>query len=299
MSPIEKNIARWRENLPEALWMLPIWVLWQRRPRPGKPGEWDKLPYYTNGTARHGKQGSSKDRRQLAEFGDVLAAYVRSECVRDGIGAAPLPDIPVWYLDQDKIDTDPKRQEFANRVIASGTYVEYSPSGRGLRAIFAGKIGLDKKNLHVGLETFDSQGFVTLTGAKIAGDEVIPCPPDLATEILSAVTAGSLRKSTNTAIPDAPAENLELLKGVRLPMKLRARLANPYPNNCDRSAAAFSIALSLARCGVSREAAMEVMSLNELLVPALERRAGDIESARAWMWRYVVSPAYAAGVVSR
>jgi hypothetical protein len=29
-----------------------------------------------------------------------------------------------------------------------------------------------------------------------------------------------------------------------------------------------------------------------VLVPALERREGDIDSARDWMWLYVVLPAF-------
>jgi len=77
-----------------------------------------------------------------------------------------------------------------------------------------------------------------------------------------------------------------------IPRRITERLTEPYPAGADRSAVAYSIALQLSRTGISSHEALELMSVPQVLAPALERRGGDIESARAWMWNYVVLPAY-------
>lgn len=290
---IDANIARWRTAVPEELWPLPAWVVWKRVPKPGKPGRYDKHPYCADGRPRCGTQGSPEDRARLVEFGDVLVAYRRG--LYDGPGIAALSDLPYWFGDfDDCIDAAGNLSPLAQHVVASGTYCERSPSGRGVRAIFSGKAGLDKKNHDRGVEVFDSRGFVTVTGDSIGGESIVPCPPELLAEILAIVRAGSRQKIPSAAvgISQAPAENPALAQTVRLPMGLWRRILRPYPPGCDRSAVAFALALKLKFHGLTREQALEVMSATPCIEPAAERRGGDIASAREWLWRYVVSPAF-------
>lgn len=295
--PHDMAIAGWRASIPEELWSVPAWLMWVRRPKPGKPGKFDKIPHYVDGRQRCGTNGSRDDRAQLVEFGDALVAY---RCGRfDGIGVALLPDVPVWALDLDDCITDGHLSGLAQRAVQTGTYCERSPSGHGIRALFAGKIGLDKKNHTAGVEVFDRRGFVTITGDRIAreilaDESLLLCPPPLLSELLAIVHAGP--KSTRVApLTDAPPENPALARAVKLPLRIWQRLANPYPSGCDRSAVAYSIALQLSHRGVTAEQALELMSAPEILAPALERRSGDIASAREWMHRYVVLPAFESG----
>lgn len=290
LSPVDAAIARWRERLPEELFDLPVFLLWVRKAKPGKQGKFDKIPLYANGVQRHGVNGSERDRAQLVELGDALLAFKRSHA--DGIGLALLPHVHVWALDLDDcVDDTGKFSSLAYRVAACGAYTEFSPSGRGVRALFAGKAGVDAKNHAAGVEVFDSRGFVTLTGDHGKGS-LRSCPRELLAEILNIVRAGKMESPDGGFHSDAPPENAELLQGVKLPPHVWRRLVSPYPPGCDRSAAALSIALQLRRHGVTPEQALELCSIPEMLVPAFERRGGDIERARCWMWRYVVLPVY-------
>jgi hypothetical protein len=296
MSATDEAIARWH-NIPQPLRPRRRWLTWQRRPKPNKPGKFDKVPFYPDGRQRYGAQGRPEERGWFGEFDEAIEAYATKTTLH-GIGLALLPDISDWALDLDNcIDGNGKLSDLAQRVVDSGTYCERSPSGTGVRALFAGKIGIDAKNHEAGVEVFDSRGFVTVTGDRIGGEALLPCPTALLEEILCTVRAGSRDKGKNgDAVRPLPAaETPDTARRVQLPARLRVRLHYPYPAGCDRSAAAFSIALQLARTGLTPQQCLELMSAPEVLEPALERRAGDIESARAWMWRYVVAPAFSEG----
>jgi hypothetical protein len=168
-----------------------------------------------------------------------------------------------------------------------------------VRALFAGKIGIDAKNHAAGVETFNSQGFVTVTGDRIGGEALLPCPPAMLEEILTTVRAGRRRgyQSHDATSSRPPPETPEAALDVRLPLTLWKRLEKPYRDGCDRSREAFLIALDLNRAGLSAEQALALMARPDcdVLTPALERRGGDIESARVWLWKYVVAPAYQQG----
>jgi hypothetical protein len=289
VSAVDAAITRWRDALPEELFEQRVFLLWIRRPKPGKPGKFDKIPRYASGRQRHGANGSAEDRAQLVDLGDALLAFKRGLC--DGIGVALLRDVHFWALDLDEcIDAD-TLSPLAQQVIGSGTYAELSPSRSGVRALFAGKAGVNRKNHGVGVEVFNDQGFVTLTGERLAGQSILPCPPPLLAEILSTVGRERIRGPLHRCAV-APPENAELLKGLKLPSHLWRRLVSPYPPGCDRSAVALSIARQMRQHGATAEQALELCAIPEMLVPALERRGGDIESARRWMWAYVIVPAY-------
>jgi hypothetical protein len=295
MAGRDEAIARWRRELPEALFDLRIFLLWTRRHKSAKPGRFDKVPYYASGRLRHGVNGSPEDRSELVDLGEVLVAYRRGGY--DGIGIALLSDVPVWGFDGDNcIDPNGNLSALARRVVESGTYSERSPSGRGVRSLFAGKIGINAKNFAAGVETFDSTGFVTLTADSIAGESLRPCPLALRAEILEIIGADRHTRDASSAYrSDVPRENPIVAAGVRLPLHVWRKLLSPYRCGCDRSAVAFSIALLLKSHGLTREQTIEIMSAPGVAAPALERRGGDIQSARQWMWRYVVVPAFESG----
>lgn len=283
------NIAQWRNALPEDLWDLSAFLLWKRIPKPGKPGKFDKIPFYSNGVQRYGANGSKPDRARLVNFDTICAAFNRSKYA--GIGIALLPDAPFWALDLDDcIDTNGELSPLARRAVATGTYCERSPSGHGVRALFAGKAGADKKNHDAGVELFDSRGFVTLTGDRIADTCLLPCPAKFLTRLLKIVRAG---KRTDARVrTDAPKANPSLADNVRLPLPMWRKLERPYRPNDDRSAVALSIATRLRDRGLTPAEILELMSEPEVLAPALDRRNGNTASARDWMYRYVVLPAF-------
>jgi hypothetical protein len=300
VTPTQEQVARWRSSVPPELHALPLWLVWVKRPRHGKPGKFDKIPHYADGWTRSGEQGSTEDRHRLVTLPRAIGAYEKEQRFA-GIGVAVLPDAPFWALDLDdcRDDVTGELTNGAKRCANAGSYAEVSPSGRGVRVLFVGKIGVNAKNHAAGVEAFDSKGFVTLTGNRLAGRELAPCPAELLDSLR--LILGRRKKSIPHEVQTsaAPAEQPELIRGLKLPRALWLRLRNPYADYksgkpCDRSAEALSIAIALKKAGITEQQALEVLCRRdgEAFAPALERRDGDIDGARDWMWRYVVVPAY-------
>lgn len=186
----EENIHRIAPQVkdihaPAPIRDLPQWLVWryEQDPDGGKPL---KVPYYTFGGKRWGRQGSPEDRAKLTTF-----AAAKTEAAKrgmDGVGFAPLAGNGICALDFDRCVTDGKLDPEVAKAIGS-TYAEYSPSGLGVRALVRGDLGNRKahgKGDTYGFETFSSSGFVTLTGnmlphIDLAGleDTVGPVTTDL------------------------------------------------------------------------------------------------------------------------
>lgn len=151
-------------EVPDDLKLLPGWLIW-RIEREGTKGKLLKVPYYVEGGRRFGQQGSAQDRAKLTSF-----AIAREEAARrgfDGVGLALLPDWNITALDFDKcVDADGKIPEEISAIVGR-TYSEYSPSNLGIRAFVKGNLGNHKSiadGERYGFETFNTNGFVTVTG---------------------------------------------------------------------------------------------------------------------------------------
>ena len=151
-------------QVPQPLHEVQGWLLWRFEPFIGeaKPR---KVPYWVDGTRRHGEQGSPMDRARLSTFFAAREAAARMGY--DGVGFAPLPDFGYTFLDFDNcVDVGGNMPAEVGAVV-SRTYAEYSPSGKGIRAALKGDLGNHKSPTtpdDYGFETFSSSGFVTFTG---------------------------------------------------------------------------------------------------------------------------------------
>lgn len=139
-------------------------LLWQRGPTKAN-GKFDKIPYYANGARRSGVQNSPQDLQNLVTLREALN-ILRRQPRFAGVGLALRKDLGLVVLDIDQcISGRTLKREFTALVTES--YVEFSPSGYGLRIIVSGSVPEDYKNHPAGFEVFHSKGFVTLTGAKM------------------------------------------------------------------------------------------------------------------------------------
>ncbi len=160
-------------RVPEPLRELPAWLVWRFEQFTGeeKPR---KIPYWADGTRRHGQQGSPSDRARLTTFAEARDAAVRNGF--DGVGFAPLPGCGYVFLDFDKcVDAKGHLPEDVEAIVGR-TYAEYSPSGTGVRAVLKGDLGNHKSQAttgQYGFETFSSSGFVTFTGNILPGCEML------------------------------------------------------------------------------------------------------------------------------
>ena len=192
-------------RVPEPLRELPAWLVWRFEQFTGeaKPR---KVPYWADGTRRHGQQGAPTDRARLTTFAEARDAAVRGSY--DGVGFAPLPDFGYTFLDFDKcVDADGHMPAEVEAIVGR-TYAEYSPSGTGVRAVLKGDLGNHKSQAtadQYGFETFSTAGFVTFTGNILPGCEMLGYEDRIA-DVDEATRSLSLRRfgasSSATFDPD-------------------------------------------------------------------------------------------------
>jgi hypothetical protein len=155
---------------PDEMRNLPGWLVWRFEYHEGedKPR---KIPYYTAGNKRHGKQGSTQDLQQLTTFDAARTAAARRGF--DGVGFVPLPEWNICALDFDHCVTNGELHPDLEAIV-TGTYAEYSPSGTGVRAFVKGQYGNSKaRGEPYGFEVFSSKGFVTFTGNRLDVVEIL------------------------------------------------------------------------------------------------------------------------------
>ncbi len=128
-------------QVPQPLHDVQGWLLWRFEPFIGeaKPR---KVPYWVDGTRRHGEQGGPVDRARLSTFFAAREAAARMGY--DGVGFAPLPDFGYTFLDFDNCVDVAGNMPAEIGSIVSRTYAEYSPSGKGIRAALKGDLGNHK-----------------------------------------------------------------------------------------------------------------------------------------------------------
>jgi hypothetical protein len=151
---------------PDVLKGHSAWILWRFEPNEDPSKKPRKIPYYVAGGRRRGEQGSAEDRSKMVTFDAARVAAARQGM--DGVGYALLPGCGVVALDFDRCITNGVLHPKVRALLAD-TYAEYSPSGEGVRAFFAGELGNDKDsgNPEFGLEVFSTKGFVTVTGRTL------------------------------------------------------------------------------------------------------------------------------------
>lgn len=281
--------------VPQALRRERAWLLWNKEPHEKDPTKFLKVPYYANGRKRRGRQASDNDREQLVTFDEAVAALERSAysfAPFAGIGVASLPGASWSALDLDNVERNTEAKKLAEVVAAVGGYVERSPSGKGIRG-FVAVTGLGShKNHALGIEIFEGSGFVTVTGDVIHPGDVVSLPREVVAHVRGLL--GS--KSKVAAIERTPPPEWSKLDMSNIEPALRAELEGGYVDGEDRSQRLYLLCCKLARAGFSREFAFSVVGDPDLpwLAPGLDRRSGDVERARDWVWRYGVQSAFAA-----
>ncbi len=206
MSPVNK-VTTIRPSVrtieaPPQLTHHTAWLIWRYEHHDGeaKPR---KVPYYADGRKRHGTQGGPEDRAALVTFEAARSAASRRNF--DGVGFATLTEFGIVALDFDNCISEAGIDPEVDALI-QGTYAEFSPSGKGVRAFMLGNLGNSKAMSGPGLygfETFSTKGFVTFTGNAIdlAGDDKI-IPATAPVMALCAKRFGQ-RFGQRNAAPDA------------------------------------------------------------------------------------------------
>jgi putative DNA primase/helicase len=157
------------QNIPDALKAIKGWVVWRagekKNPRPNK---FDKKPYYPSGSLRSADQGTEEDKARLGTFDEALKAYKENDLYA-GLGLAMLPDWVLTAFDGDDCLNEQGDIDADVDELTQGTYTEFSPSGRGVRAFFVGQYPSGQNGKR---EIYSTKQFVTVTGDTV--DETPP-----------------------------------------------------------------------------------------------------------------------------
>lgn len=174
---------------PAPLRDRPSWVCWRYEQFVGeaKPR---KIPYWADGTRRHGTQGGPQDLARLTKFAAAREAAIKLGF--DGVGFAHTKDGGVITLDFDGCVNDGVVRPDVLELV-EGTYAEFSPSGTGIHALFFGPPDILRNHKvraeggDFAVEAFSSAGFTTFTGwvldhVDVLGyeDRIAPLPDSVA-----------------------------------------------------------------------------------------------------------------------
>lgn len=176
-------------QIPDALKVVPRWLLWRLEDRNGKPS---KTPYQSNG-----KLARVDDPATWTTFEKALTEYQTGGF--SGVGIVLTADDNLIGVDLDKC-LDPETGELdpdaAQIVAALPTYCEVSPSGRGLRLFGFGKLpqGGRRKGK---IEMYESGRYLTVTGNRFNGHDALA---DITSEI-AAVHARIFAAKPHAASP--------------------------------------------------------------------------------------------------
>lgn len=151
------------DEIDETLIKQP-WAVWRAEPDEARPGKYKKAPR----CPRTDKHISVNSCVQWSSF----------EAVKTAFNAKKHTGIGILLTDNGLIgiDIDNRRELLRNRpelfawivdVIASGTYIEHSPSGNGLRIFVKGTLPQGCKKRCEGLEAYDNARFLTITGQLV------------------------------------------------------------------------------------------------------------------------------------
>lgn len=170
--------------VPDELKSRPHWLVWkfiQKKDGKGRPvlgpngqPKPSKVPFYLDGTARAGEQGTKDDVRKLCTYDEAIAACAKGKY--HGVGLAFVGSGLVG-LDFDGCVVDGVLDPRIERIVAN-TYCEFSPSGTGVHAFFEGTLPSKKDNANkvdrnpdgtrkdgkFDVEFFGDSGYLTFTG---------------------------------------------------------------------------------------------------------------------------------------
>lgn len=177
---IEGAIERYRAAIPAHLRSLGIWLVWRFESAARAGDKPLKVPYSVRtGMRRSGIQGSPEDVANLVTFDQALEALRSGRWTGLGIAHVPGCGLNSWDFDSAIDASGIMAPELDALLRAAGTYVEISPSGRGVRMVALGTLPSIKRIHPSGhnIECFGESGFVTITGRAVCNEETIAALP--------------------------------------------------------------------------------------------------------------------------
>ena len=152
---------------PDDLTERDQWLLWRHEARDGKP---TKIPYSVRGY-----RASSTEPRDWASFEVALSAWRKNPHGYTGLGFVFTRADPFAGIDlDDSLDAEGNVAPWARGIVErfSDTYMEISPSGRGLKIWTKARLPANLPGVKVGdgvIELYDHSRYFAVTGRVFRG----------------------------------------------------------------------------------------------------------------------------------
>jgi hypothetical protein len=153
--------------IPDALKVMPRWVLWRytKIKKPNGEFVWSKVPFTTNNG-----HASSTNPVTWCSFNEAADALLMGDY--DGLGIVLGGDLHGIDLDDCRDPKTGELNEFAQEVINRiQGYAEVSPSGTGLKIFCNTNLDGSRTKKDVGVELYRDRRYFTVTGRVLTGHE--------------------------------------------------------------------------------------------------------------------------------
>lgn len=211
--------------IPLLLRNAPRWLVWKAVPSGDPDKKPRKVPYYPNGSPRHGQLDGQEDLARLGSFADALASLQNGAYA--GLGFALGPDGTGNHWQGADFDG----AHFAKLVASLPGYRERSPSGQGFHAMGYGRTFPAMGANGSGLEAYAAGRFFTVTGKGMGGD--VACLADAIERCLRPLHASGAARAAQPLAPVSKALGAAILPMDQTAADLRSALTALSPDGYD------------------------------------------------------------------
>ena len=287
------------DRVPGELTSVNQWVVWkavEMRKRDGTV-KITKVPY----DPKNGNKASTQRRSNWGSFDQACEAMIMDGY--DGIGFVFTADDPFVGIDLDNCfdEEGNLRADAETAVNTVQSFTEKSPSGKGLHIICKGRLpGAGHCDNKTGREMYQEGRFFTITAETVGQHTAVNENQD-AVRLLYDEWFGATSYQDYTGVeldwdgeqPIVDLENMPVSDYVKN-LVANGEGMEDFTDNTgspDRSLALFMVCREMITSGVNKESVLTCLSdaSHFLASAALDRRGGDEQSARAWLWKYTLA----------
>jgi len=287
------------EAIPQELKELKRWIVWKlvKTDKFKKNGDvkYTKPPY----SAKTHRKSSITNKKTWATFEEAKAAF--EEGGYAGIGFVFVRGDGLVGIDLDEcFDEYGELNEYGQQVMSEvDSYTENSPSRDGLHTLARGELpGKGHCDNSRGIEMYDEGRFFTFTGDVYRGKatiedrklEVVSLYHDWFDGVNGSSGGGSAKPGAYKFDSKAEIKELDAIQLAQDIVDLVRDGTGMDQFNGDRSVAIFSATRAMLNAGANPETIATIFSdsSNFLSGAALERRGGNVESARCWLLDQII-----------
>lgn len=289
------------EAVPEELQKYSQWIVWEAGKITKRDGtvKVTKVPH----NPKTGKKASTIKREHWGTFDQACEAYLIDGYT--GIGFVFTADDPFVGVDLDNcFDESGNLRDDARRAVDElQSFTEKSPSGNGLHIICQGELPGDGHcDNKTGREMYQEGRYFTITADVVEGLGTVQEGGAALKALYSDWFGQSASNDASHTVGDLdwdPEAPLVSLDDMPVGENCKALISDgegldKYPDSTgspDRSAALLAVCQELISAGVNKESILTVLTDKEhyLASAALDRRGGNPESAKEWLWKYTLA----------